>query len=149
LLSEDFRIPSVWSFLQAPPSVFFQDVKDPSGLIANILKGAIMKLGPCAEVKKALEFDSSCEAEEQVWKLVRSMEADCAIFEVMSGIRPLKCYLDMLRKLLDCNGLMMLLPRSRLLSLQNMVRRFDREAVTALVRKARQVDTCQLVCRED
>jgi hypothetical protein len=63
------------------------------------------------------------------------MEADCAIFEVMSGIRPLKCYLDMLRKLLDCDGLMMLLPRSRLLSLKNMVRRFDREAVTALVRK--------------
>jgi hypothetical protein len=54
LLSEDFRIPSVWSFLQAPPSVFFQDVKDPSGSIANILKGAIMKLGPCAEMRKLL-----------------------------------------------------------------------------------------------
>jgi hypothetical protein len=141
LLSNDFRMPSVWSFLQAPTSVFFQDVKDPSGSVANVLKGSIMRLGPCTEVRKALEFDSSNEAEEQVWELVRSMEADCAVFETMSGIRPLKCYMDMLRKLLDCDGLMMLLPRSKLLSLRNLIRRADKDAITLLVRKAREVDT--------
>ena len=59
------------------------------------------------------------------------------MLELLSGLRPMKSYLDMLRKLLDCDGLMMLVKRSQTLSLKNRIRRLDKDSILALAKSSR------------
>jgi hypothetical protein len=122
----NFERVTFWGAVCAPHSVHVKGVHDPNAAVRRAAEVTIRRIGPCREFATALNSEPNRFQEAHLWNLLGGITCDLAVFESLADIRPLKCYMDALKKCLTSDALHSIMPGHVIRSVRAKVRAASR-----------------------
>jgi hypothetical protein len=121
-----FERVTFWGSVCSPRSVHIKGVHDPNAPVRRAAETTIRRLGPCCKFAIAISSEPNRLQEAHLRNLLGSLTCDLAVFESLADIRPMKCYLDALKKCLTSDALHNIMPSHIIRSVKAKVRAISR-----------------------
>jgi hypothetical protein len=106
--------------------VHIKGVRDPLAPVRRAAETTIRWLGPCREFAAVINLEPNRLQEALLWNLLGGIMCDLAVYESLADVRPMKCYMDTLKKCLTSDAVHSIMPSHIVWSVKAKVRAISR-----------------------
>jgi hypothetical protein len=110
LFPSNFERVSFWAAVGAPRSIHVRGIVDPQAIVKRAAEVTLRRIGPCKEIATVLNCEPNRMQEAHLWNLAGGLTLDLAVLEALGEVRPLKAYMDIVKKCLSSDALHRIMP---------------------------------------